>query len=225
MTVGIFTSSAKSVMGLTFSDTLTLVSKVRFKVSSVHPFKRSWHTVAMYMNGPAPGSGVGGSPPLVGVLGVRMQYNTICGLVKSYIAAALPESMYELELDGDTTLKMEADARKISESPYLPTARRLTAPFAELIELGLMLQNLFDDVASILERLQAALSFQDVVASWLFIAGCCLLFGAVALLGWRTFVFLVLLWQVRPPALRDALPPPPLSYFLKLPCKSAAEFG
>lgn len=34
------------------------------------------------------------------------------------------------------------------------TFSRICLQFAELIELGLMLQNLFDDVASVLERLQ-----------------------------------------------------------------------
>lgn len=43
---------------------------------------------------------------------------------------------------------------------------------------------------------QAVLAFQDFVASWLCIAGCLLLVAVVALLGFRTTVFLVLLWQV-----------------------------
>ncbi|KXZ49071.1 hypothetical protein GPECTOR_23g156 [Gonium pectorale] len=105
------------------------------------------------------------------------------------------------------------------------TVAEVKRKLAELVELGLMLQNLFDDVASLLERLQAVLSFSDVVASWLFIGGCLAAAGVMALLGFKTSLFLTLLWQVRPPVLRDALPPPPLNYFLRLPCKSAAEFG
>ena len=69
------------------------------------------------------------------------------------------------------------------------------------------------------------MAFHDVLASGLFILACLLLVCVVALLGFQTTVFLFLLWQVRPPSLRDALPPPPFSYFLKLPCKSSAEFG
>ncbi|GIL55218.1 hypothetical protein Vafri_10801 [Volvox africanus] len=401
LTVGIFTNSTKSVMGLTFNDNLALVSRVRLKLSSVRPFRRSWHIVAMYMNGTT-GPIAPGAMPLVGVLGLKMQYSSLATLALSYFKPTAPESLYELDLEADMALKMEADARKISElwlasaqppippevaklllddgrmtfqftrtknnwrrvksgmrlllslnywfkqicswkSPqeslevvfciallcYLPTiacklffymtalqglkgfmhfscrvkalvdsgaeaaASALISPraatgggvevraaaaaaaavaacggtretvgtmldvtigggvveagsddeagedskvavgtvaefkrkFAELIELGLLLQNLFDDVASILERMQAVLSFQDVMASCLAIVGCVLLVGVVALLGFPTAVFLVLLWQVRPPSLRDALPPPPFIYFMKLPCKSAAEFG
>ncbi|KAG2489818.1 hypothetical protein HYH03_011767 [Edaphochlamys debaryana] len=391
LTVGIFASSTKTVMGLTFNDTLTLVSRVRLKLSNVRPYKRNWHVVAMHMNA----TSGGGAPPLVGVLGVKLQFHCPFTLAASYLAAAAPESLYELELDGDAALRVEADNRRIAENwlaaaqpPIPPEVTRLllddgrstfdfartktnwrrvkagmrlfsqlnawfkricswssardswevvfcialvcyrpsmgfkllmsmtamygirryldlprkpdtgtdyasagaisavfspaaaaTAAaavaaaaaggarepvgtigdvtvgggvldagsdeeeagedskvpvgtvaefkrkFGELVELALMLQNLFDDVASILERLQAVLSFQDVTATWLFIAGCVLLVGLVAALGFPTFLFLGLLWQVRPPALRDALPAPPVSYFLKLPCKSTAEFG
>ncbi|GIM03478.1 hypothetical protein Vretimale_8251 [Volvox reticuliferus] len=406
LTVGIFTNSTKSVMGLTFNDNMALVSRVRLKLSSVRPFRRSWHIVAMYMNG-ATGPATPGGMPLVAVLGLKMQYCSLTTLALSYLKPTAPESLYELELEADMALKMEADARKISElwlasaqppippavarlllddgrmtfqftrtknnwrrvkagmrlllslndwfkhicswkNPqdslevvfciallcYLPTIacklffymtalqgfkgfmqfrRRVRAlvdsgaeaaasvlisprgatgngvefrgdaataaaaaavaaaacggareavgtmvdvtigggvveagsddeagedskvpvgtvaefkrKFAELIELGLLLQNLFDDVASLLERMQAILSFQDMIASCLTIVACVLLVGVVALLGFPTTVFLVLLWQVRPPSLRDALPPPPFIYFMKLPCKSAAEFG
>ncbi|GLI67443.1 hypothetical protein VaNZ11_011636 [Volvox africanus] len=406
LTVGIFTNSTKSVMGITFNDNLALVSRVRLKLSSVRPFRRSWHIVAMYMNGTT-GPAAPGGMPLVGVLGLKMQYSSLTTLALSYFKPTAPESLYELDLEADMALKMEADARKISElwlasaqppippevaklllddgrmtfqftrtknnwrrvksgmrlllslndwfkhicswkSPqdslevvfciallcYLPTiacklfffmaalqgvkgfmhflcrvralvdsgaeaaASVLISPraatgggvevrgdaataaaaaavaaaacggtreavgtmldvtiggglveagsddeagedskvavgtvaefkrkFAELIELGLLLQNLFDDVASILERMQAILSFQDMMASCIAIVACVLLVGVVALLGFPTAVFLVLLWQVRPPSLRDALPPPPFIYFMKLPCKSAAEFG
>eukprot|EP00198_Chlamydomonas_reinhardtii_P009851 XP_001699188.1 predicted protein [Chlamydomonas reinhardtii] len=319
LTVGIFSNSVKTVMGLTFSDSLTLVSRVRFKLGRVRPFKRNWHVIAMYMNGAVGGGSGSGASPLVGVLGVKVNYASPAALSAAYLAPALPDSLYELELDGDTGLKMEADARKIAEGwlssaqppipgdvarillddgrstfdfgrtktnwrrvkagmrllyslaawfkhictwsssrdswevmlciallCYLPstamqsdsdeelgedskvavgTVAEFKRKFAELIELGLMLQNLFDDVASVLERLQAVLAFQDFVASWLCIAGCLLLVAVVALLGFRTTVFLVLLWQVRPPALRDPLPPAPFNYFMKLPCKSAAEYG
>ncbi|GLC53211.1 hypothetical protein PLESTB_000720200 [Pleodorina starrii] len=412
LTIGIFTNSAKSVMGLTFADNLSLVSRVRLKLSSVRPFRRSWHIVAMYMNGSAGASGAPGATPLIAVLGLKMQYGSIGALAVSYLAPSAPESLYELELDGDVTLKMEGDARKISENwlasaqpPIPPEVARLllddgrmtfnftrtknnwrrvkaglrlllglkawfahicswssrrdslevvfciallcyrpstacklfffmvalrgykglvhfrqrvealvgggaeaaaawlispraaAAPggevgnaaaaaalaaaaaaggaasaaaaareplgtvidvtigggvvdtagsddeagedskvpvgtvaefrrkFSELKELGLLLQNLFDDVASILERMQAVLSFHDVMASVLFILACFALVVVFAALGFQTTVFLVLLWQVRPPSLRDALPPPPFNYFMKLPCKSAAEFG
>ncbi len=45
-------------------------------------------------------------------------------------------------------------------------------------------------------RTQAVLSFQDVVASWLFVVACCLVFVLVQLLGLRTAFFAALLWQV-----------------------------
>lgn len=84
-------------------------------------------------------------------------------------------------------------------------------------------QNFFDDVASILEKICAVLTFQDVVASWLFVIICLVLLAVFHFVGFTTTMFLVLLWQVRPPKLRDALPPPPVSYFLRLPSRSPED--
>lgn len=68
----------------------------------------------------APGGGTSGaavSPtaPLIGRLGVRLQYPSLSCLLMSYLTAADPESMYELELEEAEERRMRQDCRKAAE--------------------------------------------------------------------------------------------------------------
>lgn len=149
----------------------------------------------------------------------------------------------------------------------------LRQKYEQLLDLALTAQNLFDDVASFLERLQvggwrlgdgakeldpcipatvyvstplgnahcqkhgrtcstrplpvcstlqqqAILSWRDRTASALFIVVCILAVVLLQLLGLSTVLCVGLMWQIRPPFLRDPIPPPPLNYYSRLPCLS-----
>lgn len=86
--------------------------------------------------------------------------------------------------------------------------------------MALTAQNFFDEVASFLERTQAIFTWQDQAASACFMLICIVAMIAIQLLGLSTVLCAGLMWQIRPPALRDPLPPKPLNYFQRLPCLS-----
>ncbi len=65
---------------------------------------------------------------------------------------------------------------------------------------------------------QAILSWQDRAASACFLVVCIAAALAVQVLGFPTVLCVLLMWQIRPPVLRDPIPPRPVSYFLRLPC-------
>lgn len=82
-----------------------------------------------------------------------------------------------------------------------------------------LLQNVLDGWAATGERLQALLTWQDPVASALFTVLLGVLAVGLLVLGLRTLVIVGLLWVVRPPALRDPLPPPPANFIARLPTR------
>jgi hypothetical protein len=71
---------------------------------------------------------------------------------------------------------------------------------------------------------QAILSWRDRLASAAFLAVCCAAMAAIQLLGLSTVTFAGLMWQIRPPRLRDPIPPRPVNYFQRLPCLNDDAF-
>ncbi len=67
-------------------------------------------------------------------------------------------------------------------------------------------------------RLEGLASWRDPVATGVFCAWLACAALALWLLGLRMLLVLALLWVVRPPLLRDPLPPPPDNYINRLPC-------
>lgn len=82
------------------------------------------------------------------------------------------------------------------------------------------IQNILDTIAGWLERGEALMTWQDPLASSLLLLLLALLAGAFWLLGARTIVAAWLLWTIRPPALRQPLPPPPANFVANLPTRS-----
>jgi hypothetical protein len=66
--------------------------------------------------------------------------------------------------------------------------------------------------------LQAILTWHDKAASLLFVLICLTAIALIQLLGLSLVITLALLWQVRPPMLRDPIPPAPANFFMRLPC-------
>lgn len=54
-------------------------------------------------------------PPVVGVVGLKLRYPILPGLLAAYLDAALPESLYELNLDGGEKVKLATDCMRITE--------------------------------------------------------------------------------------------------------------
>ncbi|KAK9810133.1 hypothetical protein WJX72_005374 [[Myrmecia] bisecta] len=96
----------------------------------------------------------------------------------------------------------------------------LKAKYDKLQRVALAVQNLLDDLASNLERVHAVVTATDPSATLLFV----FVFGLLALLighvGFPPVLAVGLCWQVRPPVLRTPTPPPPISFFKRLPSKA-----
>ncbi|MEW5313919.1 MAG: hypothetical protein WDW38_005450 [Sanguina aurantia] len=96
----------------------------------------------------------------------------------------------------------------------------LRRKYDNLIEMALKAQNLFDNIASVLERFQALLSWRDSFASWIFLGTCAAAAMAIHIVGLSTVICIALMWQIRPPMLRDPLTPAPVNFFNHLPSQS-----
>lgn len=96
-----------------------------------------------------------------------------------------------------------AAAAAIGSSPgLLALAMQLHSQRDALLAKGLAVQNGLDDVATFCERLAAAATGQDVVASSLAYAVLVALAGVVYCFGFGAAVFAGVLWLLRPPLLR-----------------------
>ena len=82
------------------------------------------------------------------------------------------------------------------------------------------MQNLLDDVATVLERLQALLTWQDPVATGACLVVLSVVAALVSVLGWRTVLSFALCFVVRPPRFRTPTPPAPASFFARLPSRA-----
>eukprot|EP00887_Chlorella_sp_A99_P001355 scaffold8.g1355.t1 len=127
--------------------------------------------------------------------------------------AGLPPEM-EQDPPGVEDANMELDAKGV-QHPVAVLRQKLET----LQRILLVVQNVFDDVAAALERLQALLTFQDPTASAAVLAA----LGGLALLtlalGGATVLAFALFWIVRPPRLRTPTPAPPAVFFGRLPTR------
>jgi hypothetical protein len=98
----------------------------------------------------------------------------------------------------------------------------LKRKYDSFLAFGLQVQNVLDDAASFLERLQHTLSWADPPASFMFMVACVVVGLLMWLLGPGWVVALAAMWILRPPVLRDPLPPPPKLWFARLPAVPAA---
>lgn len=67
------------------------------------------------------------------------------------------------------------------------------------------------------------MSWKDTFAGWLFVAFCGIVLLVLHVLGFRTLMFVGMVYLFRPPALRDPIPPPPVNFFKRLPCQAADD--
>lgn len=82
------------------------------------------------------------------------------------------------------------------------------------------MQNVLDNLATALERLQALLTWQDPVATGILVGALLLLSAATWLLGLPAVLAAAVLVDIIPPPLRDPLPAPGLVLFRYLPSRS-----
>jgi hypothetical protein len=107
------------------------------------------------------------------------------------------------------------------EGEEVPAAgmAELRRRYESLQAFVLQVQNVLDDVASLLERAQHALSWTDATASAMFVVACAAMGLLLWLLGASAVLALALAWLLRPPRLRDPLPAPPEAFFGRLPAR------
>lgn len=101
----------------------------------------------------------------------------------------------------------------------------LRRKYDALLEVALQVQNFVDDLACTLERMQHAVGWTDATATALVVAALAALSMAVWLLGLSRLLGLGVLYVLRPPVARDPLPPPPASFFGRLPTHTAGQVG
>eukprot|EP00891_Asterochloris_glomerata_P006512 jgi/Astpho2/6512/fgenesh1_pg.00099_%23_1_t len=129
--------------------------------------------------------------------------------------APMEEPMEEQEEESDEVASQNT-------GPY----QNLKRKYDSMVMVALSLQNLLDDAASFLERMRACITWQDPSATLLFLAFC--IAGAMLLpvIGLPTVFAVVSCYQLRPPFMRDPMPPPPVAFFSRCqvqagePCRS-----
>ncbi|KAL4424975.1 hypothetical protein ABPG77_002860 [Micractinium sp. CCAP 211/92] len=113
---------------------------------------------------------------------------------------------------------MEPENESLEAATSNPLAR-LRAQVDRLQRLGLLVQNLLDDVACVMERAGALLSWQDPTATFLVLVALSVVAALIFLLGPATVLAAVLCFLIRPPALRTPTPPLPAVFFARLPTR------
>ena len=101
-------------------------------------------------------------------------------------------------------------------NPYLLLKSRYDQIQSTLVKI----QKILDSIASFCEKVHALISWRDPVATRLLTIGLLIGIVAISLTGVRFCVCFGLCWMLRPPILRDTLPPPPINFFKRLPSKS-----
>lgn len=89
-----------------------------------------------------------------------------------------------------------------------------------LQRVALVVQNVFDDLASGLERLQAILTWQDPTATTLILGVLSAIAALFLVLGGAPVMAFALFWIVRPPRLRTPTPAAPAVIFGRLPSRA-----
>ncbi len=82
------------------------------------------------------------------------------------------------------------------------------------------MQNTLDGLAAGVERFQALLSWSDPMATGMSVLGLLLLSALLWLFGLPALLAALLLFDMRPPVLRDPWPAPPLNLLGYLPTRS-----
>lgn len=95
----------------------------------------------------------------------------------------------------------------------------LKARVERLTRIGLVLQNVLDEVACAMERCGAVLTWHDPSATYLVLAVLIALAALIFLLGPAAVLACALCFLIRPPALRTPTPALPRVFFGKLPTR------
>ncbi|KAK9815177.1 hypothetical protein WJX73_009840 [Symbiochloris irregularis] len=106
------------------------------------------------------------------------------------------------------------DSSKVN--PYTALKRK----YDRLLRAALAVQSAIDDVAQLLERMRATVSWDDPHQTVMFIIVCFIGAVVVAMVPWALIQSVVLCYLIRPPFLRTPTPPPPASFFMRLPTKA-----
>lgn len=133
--------------------------------------------------------------------------------------------------DGDSSeLGADEGGSEAGSAPAAGAASGLAAPMDPLTALRrqydhlvrdmMLVQNVLDSLACWLERLEALIAWHDPLATLLLLMALSALAMGLWLLGGRVLVAATLLLAIRPPALRNPLPPPPANFLAALPTRS-----
>lgn len=138
-------------------------------------------------------------------------------LVLSTLTAQPPDFGLPVAMEQDPA-GMEPENESLEATTSNPLAK-LRAQVDRLQRLGLLVQNLLDDVACVMERAGALLSWQDPTATFLVLIALSAAAALIFLLGPATVLAAVLCFLIRPPALRTPTPALPAVFFGRLPTR------
>lgn len=126
-------------------------------------------------------------------------------------------SLPEMEHDpAEIVQEEQLELATTSNNPYT----LLMSKYQMLVRIMLKVQNYADDLATALEKLQALGTWQDPVASSLWVGVLLVVACLIFFLGFSSVVAFALFWLARPPRLRTPTPPPPFNIFRRLPSRA-----
>eukprot|EP00798_Chlamydomonas_sp_ICE-L_P019249 gene19249-25879_t len=111
------------------------------------------------------------------------------------------------------------------EAPTKGKVAALKRQYDSVISIALFVQNLMDDVATGIERIGALFSWQDPVATIIFISICIAISYLVYCLGLSLVLAAVGMYLLRPPQWRDPEPTPPEAFYAHLPARRNIAFS
>lgn len=110
----------------------------------------------------------------------------------------------------------EAPDNPDTKNPYKALKRR----YDKVQVIATKVQNILDMLAAAMERIHFLVSWRDPIATQVFTFICFLAGVLILSLGLRAVLFFGFFWILRPPFLRKATPPAPVTFFVHLPSKS-----
>lgn len=195
------------------------VRRMRVMFSALAPVKRKWGQLKTWEN---PWESIFGCLlcalfaffPKFFIAAVLMYFAGLMSL--GYRSPSQPPLMDENPLVLEETKNDKNAVDADSHNPYIS----LKAKYDKLNLIAIKVQNALDMLATFMERIHALVTWRDPMATRLFTLVLFIIAVVVLAFGLRITLCIALVWQLRPPCLQKPTPPPPVSFFVRLPSKS-----
>mmetsp|Transcript_40785 Transcript_40785/g.121729 ORF Transcript_40785/g.121729 Transcript_40785/m.121729 type:complete len:1546 (-) Transcript_40785:1222-5859(-) len=132
--------------------------------------------------------------------------------------AGMPPSVHRLVPDG-------SDEDDDLDAPTAEGAiARLKRQYEQAVQIALLAQNYFDDIAVVFERVHSLMSWADPAATIMFSVVVFAISVLIYLLGWPLLFSAALMFLMRPPFMRDPMPAKPIAMFQRLPAAIGSHY-